>query len=85
MGSEDVARAHQLLLEGPETLPPHEVYYVTADDTTALEPSTELIARWQPTLLPYTDGLRGHHSFFSTRKLTQDVGWQHHTSWRALR
>lgn len=85
VGSEDVARAHQLLMEGPETLPPHGVYYLTADDTTALEPSAELIVQWQPSLLPYTDGLHGHQSFFSTQKLTQAVGWQHLTSWRALR
>ncbi|MBM3222207.1 MAG: NAD(P)-dependent oxidoreductase [Candidatus Tectomicrobia bacterium] len=85
VGSEDVAHAHQLLMEGPATLPLHDVYYLTADDTTALEPSAELIARWQPTLLPYTDGLCGYQSFFSTRKLAQAVGWQHHSSWRALR
>jgi UDP-glucose 4-epimerase len=83
VGSEDVAHAHQLLMEGPPTLPLHDVYYVTADDTTALEPSATLIAQWQPTLLPYADGLPGHHSFFSTRKLTQAVGWQHRTAWRA--
>jgi UDP-glucose 4-epimerase len=60
VGSEDVAHAHQLLMEGPPTLPFHDVYYVTADDTTALEPSAALIAQWQPALLPYADGLRGH-------------------------
>src|SRR5215831_2574679 len=85
VGSEDVASAHRLLMEQAETLPPHDVYYVTADDTTALEPSAELIARWQPTLLPFAEGLRGHHAFFSARKLHQAVGWQHHTSWRDLR
>jgi nucleoside-diphosphate-sugar epimerase len=83
VGSEDVARAHQLLMEGPTTLPLHDVYYVTADDTTALEPSAALIAQWQPTLLPYADRLHGHGSFFSTQKLAQAVGWQHQTSWRA--
>src|SRR6266446_3550375 len=82
VGSEDVASAHRLLMEGPETLPPHDVYYLTADDTTALEPSAELIARFHPTLMPFAEGLRGHQSFFSTRKLTQAVGWQHRTSWR---
>src|SRR5215510_12315812 len=64
VGSEDVANAHRLLMEDAETLPPHDVYYVTADDTTALEPSAELIARWQPTLLPCAEGLPGHHAFF---------------------
>jgi len=85
VGSEDVASAHRLLMEQAETLSPHDVYYLTADDTTALEPSTALIARWQPTLLPLAEGLRGYQSFFSTQKLQQAVGWQHHTSWRDLR
>jgi len=85
VGSEDVANAHRLLMEDAETLPPHDIYYVTADDTMALEPSAELIARWQPTLLPFAEGLPGHHAFFSTRKLHQAIGWQHHTSWRDLR
>jgi len=85
VGSEDVASAHRLLMEGPDTLPLHDVYYLTADDTTALEPSAELIARWRPTLVPFAEGLRGHQAFFSTSKLTQAVGWQHHTSWRDLR
>jgi nucleoside-diphosphate-sugar epimerase len=85
VGSEDVARAHQLLMEKAETLPPHAVYYLVADDTTALEPSAALIAQWQPTLLPLAAELHGHQSFFSTRKLHQAVGWQHHTSWREFR
>lgn len=85
VGSEDVASAHRLLMEGPESLPPHDVYYLTADDTTALEPSAELIARWQPHLLSCAAGLRGPQSLFSNRKLTQAVGWQHHASWRDLR
>jgi nucleoside-diphosphate-sugar epimerase len=80
--NEDVARAHQLLLEAPATLPPHDVHYVTANDTTALKPSRALLARFAPNLLPLTDGLEGHDAFFSTRKLTQAVGWQHQASWR---
>jgi nucleoside-diphosphate-sugar epimerase len=85
VGSEDVACAHRLLMEGPDTLPPHDVYYLTADDTTALEPSAELIARFQPVLLPFASRLRGHQAFFSSKKLTRAVGWQHHTSWRQRR
>ena len=85
VGSEDVASAHRLLMEGPESLPPHDVYYLIADDTTALEPSAELIARWHPGLMPFAADLTGHQAFFSTRKLQQAVGWQHHTSWRGLR
>jgi nucleoside-diphosphate-sugar epimerase len=83
VGSEDVASAHRLLMEEAEHLPLHDVYYLTADDTTALEPSAELIAQFQPALLPFAEGFNGHQSFFSTRKLQQAVGWQHHTSWRS--
>jgi len=85
VGSEDVASAHRLLMEGTENLPPHDVYYLNADDTTALEPSAELIARFHPALMPFAEGLSGHQSFFSARKLTQAVGWQHHTAWRDRR
>ena len=45
----------------------------------------ELIARFQPALMSCAAALSGHQSFFSTRKLQQAVGWQHHTSWRDLR
>lgn len=82
VGSEDVANAHRLLMEAAMTLPAHEVYYLTADDTTALEPSTALLARFQPALLSCAQPLQGHQSFFSTQKLQQAVGWRHQTSWR---
>jgi nucleoside-diphosphate-sugar epimerase len=85
VGSEDCASAHRLLMEQAETLPAHEVYYLTAPDTTALEPSAELMARFQPSLLAGAASVHGHGAFFSTRKLHQAVGWQHHTSWRELR
>jgi nucleoside-diphosphate-sugar epimerase len=82
VGSEDVASAHRLLMEEAEKLPAHDVYYLTANDTTALEPSATLIARFQPALQPFAKRFSGHQSFFSTRKLQQAVGWQHHTTWR---
>jgi nucleoside-diphosphate-sugar epimerase len=82
VGSEDVASAHLLLMEQAAHLPPHEVYYLTAADTAALEPSAELIRRWQPALLPFTERLSGHQAFFSSARLQQAVGWQHQTSWR---
>jgi UDP-glucose 4-epimerase len=84
VGREDVASAHRLLMEPAASLPPHDVYYLTAADTTALEPSAELMARFQPALLPLAEGLHGHQSFFSSRKLPQAVGWQPYTSWHDL-
>ena len=82
VGSEDVASAHRLIIEAAEQLPPHDVYYLNADDTTALEPSRELVERFNPALKPLAEQLEGHQSFFSNRKLKQAVGWQHQTAWR---
>lgn len=85
VGSEDVAAAHKMLMEAAEDLPPHDVYYLNADDSTALEPSLELVERFKPEALPLAQGMSGHQSFFSNAKLKAAVGWQHQTSWRGLR
>lgn len=82
VGSEDVASAHRLLMEKAESLPPHDVYFVNADDTTLLEPSQEIVERYRPDLLPVVAGLEGHHSFINCAKLKNAVGWEHKTSWR---
>jgi nucleoside-diphosphate-sugar epimerase len=84
VGSEDVASAHRLLMERAyeKKIEPHGVFFCNADDTTALEPSRELIARFKPDLLPLVQDLPGHASLFSNQKLRQAVGWQHRTSWR---
>ncbi|MEZ4557628.1 MAG: hypothetical protein R2854_14465 [Caldilineaceae bacterium] len=39
VGNEDVAAASNLLMEQAESLPVHDVYFLNADDTLALEPS----------------------------------------------
>jgi nucleoside-diphosphate-sugar epimerase len=82
VGSEDVAEAHRLLMERTETLPLHDVYFLNADDTTCLEPSLELVERFNPDLLPKVTALAGHQSFINCDKLKQAVGWRHKTSWR---
>jgi nucleoside-diphosphate-sugar epimerase len=82
VGSEDVASAQRLLMEKADEIAPHGAFFCNADDTTALEPSRELIARFNPDLLPLVEDLEGHASFLSNRKLCQAVGWQHRTSWR---
>jgi nucleoside-diphosphate-sugar epimerase len=85
VGSEDVASAHRLLMEKAGSLPEHDVYFLNADDTTCLEPSYELVERFNPALLPLVDRLEGHQSFLNCDKLKQAVGWEHKTSWRDLR
>ncbi len=82
VGSEDVASAHRLLMEKADEIEPHGAYFCNADDTTALEPTLELVERYRPELLPVVRDLPGHASLLSNRKLKETVGWQHTTAWR---
>ena len=86
VGSEDVASAHRLLMEKADNLPSHDIFFLSSDDTTALEPTRELLERFRPDLLPlFVAGyMSGHQSFLNNTKLTRAVGWEHKTSWRAL-
>jgi nucleoside-diphosphate-sugar epimerase len=82
VGSEDVASAHRLLMEKAHLIQPHDVFFCNGDDSTVLEPSRELVARFRPDLLPLVVNLEGHASFISNHKLRRTVGWEHKTSWR---
>jgi len=84
VGSEDVASAHRLLMEkaGKGQLEAYGTFFCNADDTSALEPSRELIERFAPELRPLIRDLDGHASLLSNQKLCDAVGWQHRTSWR---
>ncbi len=82
VGSEDLARAQRLLMETAAELPIHDVYFVNADDTHALEPSRELIERFKPEYLSWAEQLEGHQAFISCNKIKQQLGWQPTTSWR---
>lgn len=82
VGSEDLASAHRLLMEKAHVIEPHGVFYCNGDDTTALEPSRELVEKFNPSLLPFVKDLEGHASMFSNHKLRRMVGWEPRTSWR---
>jgi len=82
VGSEDVASAHLLLMEKARDIVPHGAFFCNGDDTTALEPSRELLERFNPALLPLVKDLKGQASLLSNRKLRETVGWEHKTSWR---
>jgi len=84
VGSEDVAFAHRLLMEKAEEIEAHGVYFCNGDDTTALEPTRELIERFKPELLGSSSDREGHWSLLSNRKLRETVGWEPRTSWRDL-
>jgi nucleoside-diphosphate-sugar epimerase len=82
VGSEDVASAHRLLMERACEIEPHGVFFCNGDDTAAIEPSRELVERFNPGLLPLARDLEGPASFLSNQRLRQTVGWEHRTSWR---
>ncbi len=82
VGSEDVASAHRLLMECAYDIEPLGVYFCNGDDTTALEPSMEILKQFKPEYLPLVKNLSGHASFISNKRLHQITGWEHKTSWR---
>ena len=82
VGAEDLAAAHRLLMEKAGELEKHGAFFCNGDDTTALEPTRELIEKFRPELLPVTGELEGHGSLISNRRLKEAVGWEHRTSWR---
>lgn len=83
VASEDVASAHRLLMEKAEAIEPHGAYFCNADDTSALEPTMELLERFKPGLIPLARGIEGHASLISNRRLKEAVGWEHRGSWRS--
>ncbi len=80
--SEDLAEMHRLLMVHAADLPEHRVYVANGKDTTALEPTRELIERFHPDLLPMADKLEGHAAFFSTARAERELGWRAERSWR---
>lgn len=84
IASEDVATAHCMIQAAAERLPPHDVYFLNADDTIALETSMELVEAFRPDLEPLVNRLDGNQSLISGDKLKRAVGWSPGPSWREL-
>ncbi|HLZ07567.1 MAG TPA: NAD(P)-dependent oxidoreductase [Chloroflexota bacterium] len=82
---EDVARAMRLCLEASSHLPPFDVFYLNADDTTALEDSLDIVRRFRPDLLDKVRDLPGRSSFISNAKAGRDFGWRPRYSWTTQR
>jgi UDP-glucose 4-epimerase len=80
--SEDLARMHRVIMERASTLPKHRVYVANGRDTTALEPTLDLIERFRADLLPLAGGIEGHQPFFSTARALRELDWQPNHSWR---
>lgn len=84
IASEDVATAHCMIQSAAEQLPPHDFYFLNAEDTIALEPSMELVEAFRPDLEPLVNRLDGQQSMISADKLKKAVGWSPGLSWRDL-
>ncbi len=65
-------------------LPPHDVYFLNSDDTTALEPSLELVEACRPDLERLANRPAGNQSMISVEKLKKAEGWSPGPSWRDL-
>ena len=78
----DVARAHRLLFDALERLPPAECYYAGAADHRAPEESRELVERLRPELVGAIPiDLTGRQAFVSYAKAEAAVGYQPRHSW----
>ena len=82
VASEDLAWAQRALMEKAERLPPHGVYLLNGADTTALEETVELVAKFRPVLLPLVEEMEGHQAFFSTEKARHAFGFEARYTWR---
>jgi UDP-glucose 4-epimerase len=79
----DVAQAFRRALHADLPGPPacHAVY-ISAADTMADEPSTELVERFYPHLRERAAQLAGHESLFSWRAAHETIGYTPQYSWR---
>lgn len=82
VGSEDIASAHRLLMEKAGDIESHGVFFCNGNDTSALEPTRDLVQQFRPDLAQMAERLKGHESILSNQKLRDTVGWEHKTSWR---
>jgi len=78
----DVARAHRLLFDALDRLPPAACYYAGAADHRAPEESRELVERLRPELLSQIPvDLSGRQAFVSCAKAHAAFGYEARHSW----
>jgi nucleoside-diphosphate-sugar epimerase len=81
VASEDLAELQAMIMEKADALPKHSVYVANALDSSALEPSLEIVAKFRPELIPVSK-LSAHQALWSTAKAQAEVGWMPKHSWR---
>lgn len=83
VNAEEEAEVTRLVLEKAKDLPLYGEYYCNSDDSLALEPTMELIEKFQPEILPYLKAsLPGNSAFISNKKLKEATGWKPSITWR---
>ena len=85
VASKDLAALQRTILEKAAHLPDHDVFVANARDTTLLEPTRDVVAKFKPELLPLVETLGEHRAFFSASKARKALGWIPEHSWRGLR
>ncbi|MHB8618373.1 MAG: NAD-dependent epimerase/dehydratase family protein [Chloroflexota bacterium] len=78
----DVVQALERALTIPD-LPAHGGYFIGADDTSALEPTMQLVERFFPEWLPKVRSLPGHTSLYDCRLAKEVLGFQPRHQWRS--
>jgi UDP-glucose 4-epimerase len=77
----DVAQAFRLAVERPG-LPPHDVFFISADDNGTSRPSRELIREYLPALARFAPKFRGRATLLSNAKAKRVLGYRPQHSWR---
>lgn len=76
----DLARAYRVAVETPAN--GHHVYFVTADDSTAKEPLSELLPKICPDLAEMAKNIQGFAPGISNKKIKEKLRWTPTFSWR---
>jgi UDP-glucose 4-epimerase len=79
--SEDLAELQRMIMDKVQILPAHSVYVANAMDSSCLEPSRAIVAKFRPELLDVTK-MTDFQAFWSVAKAQREVGWTPKHSWR---
>ncbi len=79
--SRDLARAFRMCVEAAPRLPPFDVFFVCAPDSSELEDTHHLIERLRPDLIDKAKGLVGRQSLISAAKAERSFGFRAEHRW----
>jgi nucleoside-diphosphate-sugar epimerase len=77
----DLARAYRLAVERPVS--GHTVLFIAADDSSLLEPLSEIVSQLMPGVGDMAKALTGTASALTSARAKQVLGWKPEYSWRS--